>query len=64
MELTIQEKIYKQLEFLDINEAYAVSKFLNSNGYANLTVCPECRVDDFVHVEGCKLGKIDIESED
>jgi hypothetical protein len=23
----------------------------------NLTVCPECHVDDFVHVEGCKLDK-------
>ena len=23
----------------------------------NLTVCPECRVDDFVHVEGCSIDK-------
>jgi len=21
----------------------------------NLTCCPECRMDDFTHVEGCKL---------
>ena len=63
MELTIQQKIYKQLELLDINEAYAVSKFLNENGYANLTVCPECCVDDFVHTESCKLGKLNIEED-
>jgi hypothetical protein len=23
---------------------------------ANFTVCPECHVDDFVHVEGCKFA--------
>ena len=28
---------------------------LSRNGAANLTVCPRCRVDDFVHVEGCAL---------
>lgn len=22
----------------------------------NLTCCPECRMDDFTHVEGCKLA--------
>ena len=30
--------------------------WLNNNGFCNLTVCPECHVDDFVHVEGCKTG--------
>lgn len=25
---------------------------------ANLTVCPECRIDDFVHVEGCTLDHL------
>lgn len=55
MELTIEEKIYKALENLDIEEHYAVSAFLNSNGYPNLTVCPRCKVDDFVHVEDCEF---------
>lgn len=24
----------------------------------NMTVCPECRVDDFTHVESCSIGKM------
>ena len=24
----------------------------------NLTVCSECRVDDFVHVDGCELDSL------
>lgn len=35
----------------DLNEQ------LNRNGGASLTVCPECMVDDFVHVEGCTVAK-------
>lgn len=23
----------------------------------NLTVCPECRIDDFIHVEGCTIDR-------
>lgn len=30
---------------------------LNRSGAPSLTVCPECHVDDFIHVEGCKLGE-------
>jgi len=30
--------------------------WLNNNGFCNLTVCPECRVDDFTHVEGCSIA--------
>lgn len=56
MKITIEEKIYKVLEELDIDEHFEVSKFLNSKGYANLTVCPKCRIDDFIHVEGCPLN--------
>lgn len=26
------------------------------NQSSNLTVCPECRVDDFCHMEGCALA--------
>jgi len=28
---------------------------LNRNGACNLTVCPECKVDDFTHAENCKI---------
>jgi len=28
----------------------------------NLTVCPDCHIDDFCHVEGCELIKPDEES--
>jgi hypothetical protein len=34
-----------------------VAKWLNDNGFCNLTVCPECHVDDFVHIETCKIGR-------
>jgi hypothetical protein len=34
-----------------------VVDWLNANGFANMTCCPMCHVDDFVHVEGCKLAK-------
>lgn len=33
-------------------------KYLNANGYCGHTVCPECGIDDFVHVEGCELQKV------
>jgi len=33
-----------------------ITSLLNRNGCPNWTVCPECHVDDFVHVEGCTLG--------
>ncbi len=57
-ERTIEQEIYLALELLDIDTAYAVSKCLNKKGYANLTVCPECGVDDFVHVGDCNLRKV------
>ncbi len=43
---------YKALESVadDVNAA------LNSHGLANWTVCPQCHIDDFVHVEGCSLA--------
>lgn len=33
-----------------------VMDWLNLNGFANLTICPECHVDDFTHVEGCSIA--------
>jgi len=32
--------------------------WLNENGFANLTCCPHCHVDDFTHVEGCALAAV------
>jgi len=28
---------------------------LNRNGGCNITVCPHCSVDDFMHIEKCEL---------
>lgn len=40
-------------------------RILNDNGGANITCCPECSVDDFVHVEGCSVGaEVDKRTED
>ncbi len=33
-----------------------VNKILNDT-CPNLTVCPDCRIDDFCHVEGCEIIK-------
>ena len=30
-----------------------IAKQLNAMGHPNKTVCPECGVDDFMHVDGC-----------
>lgn len=32
-----------------------IGTLLNNNGASSLTVCPECRVDDFAHVETCSI---------
>lgn len=32
-------------------------EILNRNACASLTVCPECFVDDFTHVEGCSIAE-------
>ena len=45
------------VDSLDVGVCFAT--WLNSVGLANWTVCPECGVDDFCHVEGCGLaGKV------
>lgn len=33
-----------------------VRQVLNNNGACRFTVCPSCRVDDFVHVDDCPLS--------
>ena len=34
----------------------AVVKWLNNNGFCNLTVCPRCHTYDFNHIEGCDMA--------
>ena len=35
-----------------------IAEILNGAGLANGTVCPECRVDDFTHGEGCSKQRL------
>jgi hypothetical protein len=49
-----------------LNELYAkfgdgVYKVVQGN-CPNLTVCYNCRIDDFCHIEGCGLGGNDVTS--
>lgn len=44
---------YDELESVDMWTKLSLAPVLNANGLAHRTVCPECHVDDFVHVEGC-----------
>ena len=46
---------YDTLQKIDIENAGALAQIFNRNGLARWTVCPLCHVDDFIHVEGCKL---------
>lgn len=48
---------YPQLYLLDLLNDGQIAKYLNNNGFASKTVCPECCVDDFTHVEGCSHGQ-------
>lgn len=51
-------KIYFVLALADgLAERDEIADWLNQNGFCNLTVCQTCRVDDFVHIEGCSVGK-------
>ena len=52
----IVEKIYVSLAQADLQEDGRVADWLNANGFCNLTCCPRCHVDDFIHVEGCQMG--------
>ena len=56
MSTTPSREDYIKLGYLAVLEPQ-LARILNENGGANITCCPECRVDDFVHVEGCSVGK-------
>ena len=50
----IFEKLYKKFG----NEVYGAVQ----DSFPNLTVCFDCRIDDFCHVEGCEIiNKLDSE---
>lgn len=50
-------RIYAALAMADRQEpGDDLPNWLNLNGFPNLTVCPECHVDDFTHVEGCRIA--------
>jgi len=51
----LSQRDYLFLQELDLQTNGKLAALLNANGCANWTVCPECRVDDFTHVEGCRL---------
>ena len=46
-------------QYLEIFKAFLKHSDLldafNDGGFAGATVCPECHVDDFFHVEDCSL---------
>lgn len=42
------EKLYIFLAVLD-------NYFINPPAGSNVSVCPQCHVDDFVHIEGCPV---------
>jgi hypothetical protein len=48
------KELYRLLYKIDVESNGAASEVCNESGNCHLTVCPECHVDDFVHVEGCK----------
>jgi len=55
--MTATRKDYLTLFKINCECDDALMSVLNRTGAANLTVCPECHVDDFTHVEGCTLGE-------
>lgn len=57
MSTILSKEDYKVLQNADFESNYAIADILNRNGCANWTVCPECHVDDFSHVENCPLAE-------
>ena len=51
---SISEEVYLVLEEMDIETGGEVGRYLNTMN-PNLTVCPKCHVDDFVHVASCEF---------
>jgi hypothetical protein len=51
----ISPEDYKVLQQADIILNGKVAEVLNKNGQPSWTVCPNCCIDDFTHVEDCPL---------
>jgi hypothetical protein len=51
----LSEQDFATLNAADILSEGRVASVLNANGLCAWTVCPECHVDDFIHVEDCEL---------
>ena len=50
-------RVYSALAMADFQaQSDTMMNWLNANGFANLTCCPVCHVDDFTHVESCPLA--------
>ena len=56
--LNDEELKYYALFMLNMKYDDHIGVLLNKRGNPNLTVCPYCRVDDFVHVESCKILQV------
>ena len=54
----LADRSYDDLFVEDFIYNGKIAARLNAQGHANKTVCPECHIDDFQHVEGC--SKLDL----
>jgi hypothetical protein len=55
MSKILNKSDYKVLEKADLVFDGDIAGVLNKNGCSNWTICPECHLDDFTHVENCPL---------
>jgi hypothetical protein len=56
MSCVLSKEDYQILEAADTKSDGAVARVLNENGCADFTICPECGVEDFIHIEECLLN--------
>lgn len=59
-------RLYKLLEYYFLTDKkYGELLYAHINAHdPGLTVCPECRIDDYTHVEGCKLADMKLKDLD
>lgn len=56
--LNLEAMSYDELFVADYVSNGVVAQKLNDSGQCSKTVCPECFIDDFTHVEGCSKLKL------
>lgn len=49
------ERDFIVMNAMDRAMAGGLSKYLNENSKSSFTICPECSVDDFTHMDGCSI---------